>query len=97
MEQLGLFDRRIRLSQWSLDLIYVAIFCFVATSLLLAAAAWLGSPMLPVEIVVFGLGVAVLAAALALEFVEMSIALRTIRIEMQDADRLARGPVQRDR
>ena len=78
-------------------MIYVAILCFVVTSLLLAAAAWLGPPMLPVEITVFALGVAVLAAALVLEFIEMSIALRTIRIEMQDADRLARGPAQREK
>jgi hypothetical protein len=85
MAQLRLFHRRIRLSQWALDMIYVAILCFVLTSLLLASALWFGPPVVPVIIVViFALGVAVLVLALVLEFVEMSLALETIRIEMRD-------------
>jgi len=34
--ELVFFRRRIRLSQWSLEMIYGAIVCFVVTSLLLA-------------------------------------------------------------
>jgi hypothetical protein len=80
--QLGLFHRRVRLSQWSLDLIYLAILCFIVTSLLLASQLWFGPPAVPVTI--FAVGVAVLVVALVLEFVEMWIALETIRIEMRD-------------
>lgn len=81
--ELPLFWRRIRLSQWSLDMIYVAIVCFVLTSLLLASGLWIGPPVLPIVItMIFVLGVALLIVALALEFVEMGISLRTIRIEM---------------
>ena len=80
--QLPLFYRRIRLSQWSLDMIYLAILCFIVTSLLLASQLWFGSPAVPVTI--FAVGVAVLVVALVLEFIEMWIALDTIRIEMRD-------------
>jgi hypothetical protein len=86
-EQLRLFHRRIRLSQWSLDMIYVSIICFIVTSLLLASALWLGPGTVPVPIVViFATGVAVLVLALVLEFIEMLVALETIHIEMRDAD-----------
>lgn len=85
-EQLALFDRRIRLSQWALDMIYAAILCFVVASLLLASAGWFEAPVLPVGVMfVFALGVVVLMAALVLEFVEMLVALKTIQIEMRDA------------
>ena len=81
--ELPLFWRRIRLSQWSLDMIYVAIVCFVLTSLLLASGLWIGPSVLPIVItMIFVLGVALLIVALALEFVEMGISLRTITIEM---------------
>src|SRR5258708_4127145 len=81
--QLPLFYRRIRLSQWSLDMIYLAILCFIVTSLLLVSTLWFGPPTVP--LILFGIGVALLVLALVLEFVEMSIALETIRIEMRDA------------
>lgn len=84
--QLALFHTRIRLSQWSLDFIYLAILCFILTSLLLASTLWIGPPALPALITaVFLLGVAVLVVALGLEFVEMAIALRTIDIEIRGA------------
>ncbi len=91
VEQLALFGRRIRLSQWSLDMLYLAILCFVVTSLLLASTLWLGPPVLPMGItLIFALGVTVLIVALVLEFVEMWIALRTIQIEMRDVPRLSK-------
>ncbi len=81
--ELPLFGRRIRLGQWSLDMIYVAIVCFVLTSLLLASGLWLGPPVLPIVItLIFVVGVALLIVALGLEFVEMGISLRTIAVEM---------------
>ncbi len=45
--ELALFDKRIRLSQWALDFLYIAILCFVITSLLLASALWIGPPVIP--------------------------------------------------
>jgi uncharacterized membrane protein (DUF485 family) len=82
-KELALFWRRIRLSQWSLDMIYAALVCFVLTSLLLASGLWLGPPVLPIVITLtFVVGVALLIVALVLEFVEMGISLRTITIEM---------------
>src|SRR5215467_12468508 len=77
--ELSLFWRRIQLSQWSLQMIYVAIVCFVLTSLLLASGLWLAPRVLPlVTTVIFVGGVALLIVALILEFVEMAISLRTI-------------------
>ncbi len=81
--QLPYFDRRMRLSQHALELIYIAILCFVLTSLLLASALWAGPPVLPIVVMtIFIVGVAVLIGALVLEFVEMWLSLRTIEIEM---------------
>jgi Protein of unknown function (DUF2721) len=86
LRQLTLFHTRIRLSQWSLDCIYLAILCFILTSLLLASTLWIGPPVLPALTTgIFLLGVAVLVVALGLEFVEMAIALKTIEIEIQSA------------
>jgi hypothetical protein len=83
LAQLPLFDKRIRLSQRSLEMIYVAILCFVVTSLLLASALWIGPPALPIVVTLIFLGgVAALTLALCLEFVEMWISLQTINIEM---------------
>jgi hypothetical protein len=82
--QLRHFYTRIRLSQWSLDMLYVSILCFVTTSFLLASqllGPHVGARTL---LSIFAVGVAVLVAALGFEFVEMSIALDTIRIEMRD-------------
>src|SRR5713101_8476059 len=83
LAQLVYFDRRMRLSQHALELIYLAILCFVLTSLLLATVLWASRPVLPVVIaVIFVVGVAVLIGALVLEFVEMWLSLQTIKIEM---------------
>ncbi len=82
--ELPLFGRRVRLSQWSLGMIYVAIVCFVLTSLLLASGLWIGPPVLPIVItVIFVVGVALLVVPLGLEFVEMGISPRTIKIELE--------------
>jgi Flp pilus assembly protein TadB len=89
-QQLHLFERRIRLSQHSLELLSIAIVCFVLTSLLLTAGAWLGG-LVGVVAGVFVLGVALLVAALVLEFMEMRVGLRTIAIEIDDALRGSRG------
>jgi uncharacterized protein DUF2721 len=81
--ELVFFRRRIRLSQWSLEMIYGAIVCFVVTSLLLASSLWIGPRVLPIVITsIFVVGVALLIVALMLEFVEMWISLRTIEIEI---------------
>ena len=86
-DQLPLFRRRITLTQRSLNMLYVAIFCFVATSLLLASSLWIGLRVLPViTTIVFAGGVVVLVVALAFQFAEMVLALRTIEIEMGDAE-----------
>jgi hypothetical protein len=86
MAQLPLFYRRIRLSQWSLDCLYLAILCFVLTSFVLASALWIGPRVLPTLVTaVFLGGVTVLILALLLEFVELGIALKTIEIEMHGA------------
>jgi hypothetical protein len=87
--QLALFDKRIRLSQRSLQLIYVAILCFVLTALLVASTLWIGPPVLPAIVTaIFVIGVAMLILALLLEFVEMWMALETIEIEMGDIRRM---------
>jgi hypothetical protein len=83
LEQLPLFDKRSRLSQRSLEMIYVAIVCFVITSLLLASTLWVGPPVLPIVVTLIFLGgVGALILALCLEFGEMWISLRTIQIEI---------------
>jgi len=83
--ELRLFRTRLRLSQHSLEMIYVAIVCFVLTSLLLASLLWAGPPVVPgVVTVMFVIGVALLVIALVLELAEMWISLRTIELEMAD-------------
>lgn len=82
-EQLVYFERRIRFSQRALELLQIAIFCFVATSLALASTAWLTSMLvLTVSGVLFFAGVGAVVAALVFEFLEMHTGLRTIGIEM---------------
>ncbi len=100
LAQLVYFDRRMRLSQHALELIYLAILCFVVTSLLLTTVLWASRPVWPVVIAaVFVAGVAVLIGALVLEFVEMWLSLQTIKIEMTGTpQRRVRGnePPSRD-
>lgn len=84
-DQLELFRRRIRLSQSSLELIYLSILCFVITALLLASAMWMPRLSHPVVVsAVFVAGVVLLLASVVLEFVEMWVGLRTIDIEIRD-------------
>jgi hypothetical protein len=85
LDQLPFFAKRLRLSQHALELLYIAILCFVVTSLLLASVVWVGPPTLPLMIVLLFLaGVLLLIMALVLEFVEMWIGLKTIDIELRD-------------
>ena len=85
-EQLRLFYQRIRLSQHALELLYLAILCFVVTSLFLALAARLAEWTLTMVIAgIFVLGVALLLTALVVEFLEMRLGLRTIGIEIEGA------------
>lgn len=86
MAQMPFFDRRIRLSQRALELLYIAILCFVVTSLVLAVALWI-APMILTLIVttLFAGGVILLIVALMLEFTEMRLGLRTIEIEVDRA------------
>jgi Protein of unknown function (DUF2721) len=92
VDQLRLFERRIRLSQRALELIYLAIVCFVTTSLLLPAVTWLSGRVQAVTVAgIFVLGVILLLCALIVEFMEMRIGLQTIRIEIDDALRAPGG------
>jgi len=85
VRQLALFERRIRLSQRALELLYLALVCFVLTSLLLAATPWLsGLSRIVPEAVIFVLGVAFLLAALIAEYLEMRVGLETIAVETED-------------
>jgi hypothetical protein len=80
--QIVLFERRIRLSQRALELLYGAIVSFVTTTLLLAVAPWIGHTVVssPVIAGIFILGIASLLLALVLEFLEMRAGLSTIAI-----------------
>ena len=85
LDQLPFFAKRLRLSQHALELLYIAILCFVVTSLLLASVVWVGPPAFPLLIaLLFLAGVLLLIMALVLEFVEMWIGLKTIEIELRD-------------
>jgi hypothetical protein len=83
-DQLPLFTRRIRLTQRSLELLYVAMVCFVMTSLVLASGSWLGGAVVPVLAALLFLGgVSVLLVALLVEFLEMRAGLLTIGVEIE--------------
>lgn len=83
-EQIVLFLKRMRLNQWALQLLYVAILCFVATSLLLASTSWTGTPgLLLLTTGVFIGGVCLLIVALLCEFLEMVVSFKTIQIEVR--------------
>jgi hypothetical protein len=75
--------RRERTSQHALESIYLAIFCFVATAMLLAAAPWLGRGTMLGAGVVFTLGIAFVLLAIVLEFLEMRAGLETMAIELR--------------
>jgi len=86
LQQVVLFNRRIRLSQRSLELLYIAIVCFVLTSLFLAAAPWVGRFFMPVGTAgVFVAGVVFLLLALLMEYREMHVGLKTIATELEPA------------
>ena len=85
LDQLPYFAKRIRLSQRSLEMLYLAILCFVMTSLHLAATQWVSASTLPsMSAAVFAIGVVLVIAALGLEFVEMRSGLKTNEIETRD-------------
>jgi uncharacterized protein DUF2721 len=86
-DQLGLFERRLRLSQHALESIYLAIVCFVVTSLLLLGAATSALFAPRVTLAIFVVGVALLLTSLAFEFAEMRLGLRTIASETSDVGR----------
>jgi hypothetical protein len=70
--QLVLFRRRIRLSQHALEFIYLAVFCFVITSLFLASETFMLSRVTPyITAAMFVLGVAFLLLVLLFEFLEL--------------------------
>jgi uncharacterized membrane protein (DUF485 family) len=85
--QIALFERRIRLSQRALELLYGAIVSFVTTTLLLAVAPWMGQTTVPSPVTagIFILGIASLLLALVLEFLEMQAGLSTIAIVIRVA------------
>ena len=91
--QIVLFERRIRLSQRALELLYGAIVFFVTTTLLLAIAPWMGRTAVPspVSAGVFILGIASLLLALVLEFLEMRTGLSTIVIATRVASEDSRA------
>lgn len=84
--QLALFRRRIWLSQRALEFIYLAVFCFVITSLFLASETFMLSLVTPhITAAMFVLGVSFLLLALLFEFLELRAGLRTIGIEIAGA------------
>jgi hypothetical protein len=87
-DQVVMFRRRLVLSQRALECIFLSIVCFVVTSLLLLLAS-VAMPIVATHAVVaiFLLGVILLLAALALEFLEMRVGLHTIEIETSDLQR----------
>ena len=90
--QIVLFNQRILLSQRALELLYIAIVCFVLTSLFLAAAPWVSGLVTPASTaVIFVAGVMFLLLALLLEYGEMHVGLKTIAIEVEGALRDPRG------
>lgn len=81
--QLEQFARRIVLSQRALEFLYISIVCFVTTSLILASSAWVGLPELFLLVaLLFLLGVGFFLIALLVEFMEIRLALNTIKIEI---------------
>jgi hypothetical protein len=90
--QIVLFERRIRLSQRALELLYGAIVSFVTTTLLLAVASWMRPTAMPSAVAagIFILGIASLLLALVLEFLEMRAGLSTIMIATRAASEDAR-------
>jgi len=80
--QVALFETRLRMSQRALESIYIAIFCFVATAMLLAATPWFGRTPL-IAGAVFTVGIAFVLVAIVLEFLEMRAGLETIVIELR--------------
>ncbi len=89
-DQLRLFEQRLRLSQRALELLYLAIICFVLTSFLLASTVWLGV-LARTTVTIFVLGVALLLMALVVQFLEMRVGLKTIQIEVDSVVRAPRG------
>jgi hypothetical protein len=81
--QIALFEKRLRTSQHALESIYLAIFCFVATAMLLASAPWLGRATMVGAGVVFTVGIVFVLGAIVLEFLEMRAGLETMAIELR--------------
>src|SRR2546428_4286884 len=81
--QIALFEKRLRTSQHALESIYLAIFCFVATAILLAAAPWLGRATMLGAGVVFTLGIAFVLLAIALEVLEMRAGPETLALDQR--------------
>ena len=86
--QLVLFKKRIRLSQRALEFLYLAVFCFVMTSLFLASESFMAPLVTPaVTAAIFVLGVSFLLLALLFEFLELRTGLKTIGIEIAEVFR----------
>ena len=86
LQQVALFNQRIHLSQRALELLYIAIVCFVLTSLLLAASPWVGGLVVPASTAgVFVAGVLFLLVSLLMEYREMHVGLKTVAIEIEEA------------
>lgn len=89
--QVEVLDRRHGLYSRALLLDYGALFAFVVTSLLwLAQAYWAVPPELPV--LVFALGVAMLAAMAVLVIASVTLARSTIQAEAAEVLRARRAP-----
>jgi uncharacterized protein DUF2721 len=86
IKQVGLFRRRMWLSQHALEFIYMAVVCFVITSLFLASETFMLGVITPhLTAAMFILGVAFLLLALLFEFLELRTGLQTIGIEIAGA------------
>lgn len=82
-DQIAVLDRRHGLYSKALLLNYGALLAFVVTSLLWLSQAWWGVPQ-ELPLVVFGLGVAMLAAMAVLVIASVTLARSTIEVEAGD-------------
>jgi hypothetical protein len=81
--QMLIFRRRIELVSWAARLLYVAAGLFVSIALMIGVSMWrriFGEVTLPI----FLLGLLLVAIAIGLQFGELQLSNRTIRLEAAD-------------
>jgi len=83
-EQLPLFYRRFLLSWYALIALYMAVGAFLLTTMLLLITQKHLTPAEPLTLGLFIIGIALMLLASALELVQISLAVRSLRIEARD-------------